>query len=221
MGSCCRGLGWERAGAEGGPGQLPQRTQASRAAREPRARPLWPAQRSARRRRQMPGAAPPRCLCFSHGHCAPRGSAPSGLACLRSLVPHVRVPGWRGPAPRGSWWSLGRQPLPFRESAGKASLTPETSRSGSWGARRMRKGVFCAGSRCRGELRVPKRSRRTRPAPSAWTRATQPDICSQTVGVRPAHQGAHSSHTATESPNGPLTEVRVQPLKIELSLRQK
>lgn len=59
MGSCCRGLGWERAGAEGGPGQLPQRTRGSRAARKPRARPLRRAHRSARRRRQTSGAALP------------------------------------------------------------------------------------------------------------------------------------------------------------------
>lgn len=45
---------------------------------------------------------PARCLCFSRGHCAPRASAPSWLAYLRSLAPHVRVRGWRGPAPRGS-----------------------------------------------------------------------------------------------------------------------
>lgn len=201
MGSCCRGLGWERAAAEGGPGQLPTRTQAGRAARKPRARPLRRAQRSACRRRQTPGAAPPRCLCFSRGHCAPRGSAPSGLACLRSLAPPLQ--GSRLERPRStrlSRWSLGRQPLPFRTPARKASLAPETSRSGSWGPRRTREGVFCAGSRRRSEPRVPKRSRRTRPDPSAWTGATQPDIRSPAVGVRPAHQGAHSSHTATEPP---------------------
>lgn len=174
-----------------------------------------------------PQASDARCCPATLSLFQPQSLCPSGLGAFRAglseepCLPHQGPRLGRPRSTRHSRWSLGRQPLPFRESAGKASLAPKTSRSGSWGPRRTREGVFCAGSRCRGELRLPKRSRRTRPAPSAWTRATQPSIRSQTVGVRPAHQGAHSSHTATESPNGPLREVRVQPLKIELSLLQK
>lgn len=149
------------------------------------------------RRRCCP--APPRRFCFQ-----PRSLRPLGARCLQGWPVEEPRPPRRGLRPerprctRFSRWVLGAASAPgaCRKRKSSASDQPLWVLRAEANAR----SPLCASSRRRGERRVPRRGPRTRPAPSAWTRATQPEIRSQAVGVRPAHGGPHGCHTAMEAP---------------------